>query len=76
MQDVYMVFSGMIGPDQAEVRLSFNPLVWWVWYGGMVMAIGGLIVMWPQAEKTRQGGYVTVLRPGSEAPVPVGAGAS
>lgn len=76
MQDVYMVFSGMIGPDQAEVRLSFNPLVWWVWYGGMVMAIGGLIVMWPQAEKKRQGGYVTVLRPGSEAPVPVGAGAS
>jgi hypothetical protein len=41
----------------------------------MVMAIGGLIVMWPQAEKKRQGGYVTVLRPGSEAPVPVGAGA-
>ena len=76
MQDVYMVFSGMIGPDQAEVRLAFNPLVWWVWYGGMVMAIGGLIVMWPQAEKKRQGGYVTVLRPGAEVQVPVGAGAS
>ena len=76
MQDVYLVFSGMIGPDQAEMRLSFNPLVWWVWYGGMVMAIGGMIVMWPQAEKKRQGGYVTVLRPGSEAQVPVGAGVS
>jgi cytochrome c-type biogenesis protein CcmF len=76
MQDVYLVFSGMIGPDQAEMRLSFNPLVWWVWYGGMVMAIGGLIVMWPQAEKKRQGGYVTVLTPGAETLVPASATAS
>ena len=76
MQDVYLVFSGMIGPDQAEMRLAFNPLVWWVWYGGMVMAIGGLIVMWPQAEKKRQGGYVTVLTPGAETLSPVGAGAA
>jgi hypothetical protein len=28
------------------------------------MAIGGLIVMWPQADKRReQSGYVAVLRP-------------
>jgi len=36
----------------------------WVWLGGMCMAVGGLIVMWPQAERRRkQGGYVTTLRP-------------
>ncbi|MCU0618738.1 MAG: hypothetical protein MUF40_02370, partial [Gemmatimonadaceae bacterium] len=62
----------------AELRLSFNPLVWWVWYGGIIMAIGGIIVMWPQAERAKQGGYVTQLAPehaGAASPEPVGAGA-
>ena len=30
--------------ETAELRISFNPLVVWVWIGGMIMAIGGLIV--------------------------------
>lgn len=80
MMDVYLVFAGMTGEDTAELRLSFNPLVWWVWYGGIVMAIGGLIVMWPQAERARQGGYVTQLAPehagASPTPAPVGAGSA
>jgi len=72
MQDVYVVLAGMTGEDVAEVRISFNPLVWWVWYGGMIMAVGGLIVMWPQAERTRpQSGYAAVLKP---QPEQVGAG--
>jgi cytochrome c-type biogenesis protein CcmF len=62
-QDVYLVLAGVIG-DRAEVRINFNPLVVWVWYGGVLMAIGGLIVMWPQAERARQGGYVAELAPG------------
>ena len=28
---------------------TFNPLVVWVWAGGFVMMVGGLIVMWPAA---------------------------
>jgi len=36
----------------------------WVWNGGLLMAIGGLIVMWPVSERRRrQGGYVTELTP-------------
>ena len=31
--------------------------------GGILMALGGLIVMWPQSERKRQGGYVTELTP-------------
>ena len=63
-QDVYVVLAGVTGEDTAELRITFNPLVWWVWYGGIVMAIGGLIVMWPQAARARaQGGYVAVLGP-------------
>lgn len=65
-QDVYLVFAGSVG-DRAEMRINFNPLVVWVWYGGMLMAVGGLIVMWPQSERRRQSGYVTELVPGVEA---------
>lgn len=61
-QDIYLVLTGTIG-DSAEVRINFNPLVVWVWWGGMVMAIGGLIVMWPQAERRREAGYGAELVP-------------
>ena len=63
-QDVYVVLSGVSAGEAAEVRITFNPLVEWVWYGGMIMALGGLIVMWPQAERARkQSGYVAELPP-------------
>ncbi|MEO7999760.1 MAG: cytochrome c-type biogenesis CcmF C-terminal domain-containing protein, partial [Gemmatimonadaceae bacterium] len=55
-QDVYMVFAGQPTPDSVAISIWFNPLVVWVWIGGIVMAFGGLIVMWPQAtSRTRQG---------------------
>ena len=61
-EDVYVVFTGQPG-ETAEIRITFNPLVWWVWYGGMIMALGGLIVMWPQADRARaQSGYAAGMR--------------
>ena len=63
-QDVYLVFVGTPGEQIAEVNIRFNPLVWWVWFGGIVMTIGGLIVLWPQAQRRRaHGGYAAVLEP-------------
>jgi len=59
-----VVLAGVRGDGSAEVRVTFNPLVRWVWTGGALMAIGGLIVMWPAADKRRaQSGYVATLRP-------------
>jgi cytochrome c-type biogenesis protein CcmF len=73
-QDVYVVLAGVRNSDTAELRISFNPLVVWVWAGGFVMMIGGLIVMWPQAERRRaQAGYVAVMRPATAGGEPVGA---
>jgi hypothetical protein len=40
--------------------------VWWVWLGGIVLGVGALIVMWPQAERRaarRESGYVAQLEP-------------
>ncbi|NUR19425.1 MAG: heme lyase CcmF/NrfE family subunit, partial [Gemmatimonadaceae bacterium] len=41
-EDTYIVLAGVTGDETAELRINFNPLVWWVWYGGAIMAIGGL----------------------------------
>jgi cytochrome c-type biogenesis protein CcmF len=65
-QDTYVVLAGVTNGEAAELRITFNPLVIWVWIGGVLMTIGGLIVMWPQAERRRaQSGYVSVLQPAS-----------
>jgi cytochrome c-type biogenesis protein CcmF len=63
-QDVYVVLAGVRGADGAEVRVTFNPLVRWVWLGGALMALGGLVVMWPAAERQRArvGAGVRVVR--------------
>ncbi len=64
-QDVYLVLAGVV-QGRAEVRINFNPLVVWVWHGGILVALGGLIVMWPQSRRRRQGGYVAELAPQAE----------
>lgn len=68
--DTYIVLAG-VRDDTAEIRITFNPLVVWVWVGGALMALGGVIVMWPQAERRRQPGYATQLRPATAEPAGV-----
>jgi cytochrome c-type biogenesis protein CcmF len=47
-EDVYVVFAGAVnGTEEAVYRFNLNPLVWWVWYGGVVLVLGGLVTMWP-----------------------------
>jgi cytochrome c-type biogenesis protein CcmF len=65
-EDLYIVLAGVVnGTEQAVYRFTINPLVWWVWYGGMVVALGGLIVMWPGggaiAVRRAQAGYAVKL---------------
>src|SRR5213595_2577313 len=64
-EDLYVVLAGLVnGTEQAVFRFTINPLVWWVWYGGMIVALGGLIVMWPggsPAAKRAQAGYAVRL---------------
>jgi cytochrome c-type biogenesis protein CcmF len=76
-EDVYIVLAGVREDESAEIRVTFNPLVRWVWLGGGLMAIGGLIVMWPQSRRRRlQGGYAAVMEPtevAEPAPALVGA---
>src|SRR5207237_99918 len=65
-EDLYVVLGGVVnGTEQAVFRFTINPLVWWVWYGGVVLVLGGLVVMWPgggsPALKRVQAGYAVRL---------------
>jgi cytochrome c-type biogenesis protein CcmF len=63
-QDVYVVLAGVRDEQTAEIRITFNPLVRWLWLGGGLMALGGIVVMWPQAERRRvQSGYAVAMPP-------------
>ncbi len=47
-EDLYIVFAGAVnGTEEAVYRFNLNPLVWWVWFGGFVLVLGGLVTMWP-----------------------------
>ena len=56
-EDLYITFAGSVGgTEEAVYRFTLNPLVWWVWFGGFVLALGGLVTMWP-------GGGATLVSP-------------
>ena len=70
--DLYVVLAGLVdGTEQAVFRFTINPLVWWVWFGGFVLVIGGLIVLWPGGAAVAvkgpasraQAGYAVKLEP-------------
>ncbi len=54
LEDLYIVFGGAVGnSEEAVYRFTINPLVWWVWYGGAILVLGGVIVMWPGSGPTK-----------------------
>jgi len=49
-EDIYVVFAGSVeGTEEAVYRFTLNPLVWWVWFGGVILVIGGMVTMWPSS---------------------------
>jgi cytochrome c-type biogenesis protein CcmF len=47
-EDLYIVYAGSVeGTEEAVYRFTINPLVVWVWIGGVVLIFGGIITMWP-----------------------------
>jgi cytochrome c-type biogenesis protein CcmF len=67
-EDLYIVYAGSVnGTEEAVYRFNINPLVWWVWFGGFVLALGGILAMWPgggptgPAPRRAQAGYEVTL---------------
>jgi cytochrome c-type biogenesis protein CcmF len=41
-------------PPAANFRVNVNPLVSWIWVGGAIAVLGGLIAIWPAPEARRR----------------------
>jgi cytochrome c-type biogenesis protein CcmF len=41
-------------PPAANFRVNVNPLVTWIWVGGAIAVIGGLVAIWPAPEARRR----------------------
>jgi cytochrome c-type biogenesis protein CcmF len=52
-EDLYMVFGGMTDENKATVQLYLNPLVRWVWLGGITMFFGTIITMVPNKRELK-----------------------
>jgi len=59
LDDLYVVLAGWQPDGSANLFVFVNPLVMWLWVGGIVLLIGALITLWPEAEPAR----VPVARP-------------
>jgi cytochrome c-type biogenesis protein CcmF len=60
-EDFYMLMVNWepTSADAATFRVYLNPLVNWVWFGGIIFIIGTLIAAWPDPKEE----MVTVTRP-------------
>jgi len=46
-EDLYVILVGWNEEGAAAFKVLVNPLVIWIWIGGGVLVIGGLIAFWP-----------------------------
>jgi len=51
LEDLYVILVGWDKKGTTAFKVMVNPLVNWIWIGGSVMVIGGLIAFWPGQQK-------------------------
>ncbi len=52
LTDLYVVLTDWTGAAQATIRVFVNPLVSLVWYGGIVMLLGGVVCWLPERRRS------------------------
>ena len=46
-EDLYVILTGYNRDGRASFRALVNPLVAWLWAGGLVVTVGALLAIWP-----------------------------
>jgi len=46
-RDVYVVLVGLTPDGLARISVFINPMMMWIWVGGLLMLVGSLIAVWP-----------------------------
>ncbi|GAC1382237.1 MAG: heme lyase CcmF/NrfE family subunit [Ktedonobacteraceae bacterium] len=58
LTDVYVFLDDWKGKSEARIRVFINPLTPLVWYGGMLMLLGGIICWWPERRRNIVRGHI------------------
>ncbi len=48
LEDIYVILIGWEEDGTTAFKVLVNPLVSWIWIGGIVVVLGGLIAFWPE----------------------------
>jgi cytochrome c-type biogenesis protein CcmF len=52
--DLYLILSNIGTDGTATFRIIINPMVSWIWAGGVVLLLGAIVTMWPSGRKKRE----------------------
>ena len=47
VEDLYVIFAALNQDESATFKVHINPLVKWLWLGGVVLGLGALLAVWP-----------------------------
>lgn len=53
LRDLYVFLADWNGAGQAAIRVFLTPLVPLIWFGGIMMLLGGIICWWPERRRQR-----------------------
>ncbi|MBI4180394.1 MAG: cytochrome c biogenesis protein CcsA, partial [Chloroflexi bacterium] len=51
LEDLYVILVGWDADGTTAFKVLVNPLVMWIWIGGIVVVLGGLVAFWPERQK-------------------------
>ncbi|MGH7807504.1 MAG: heme lyase CcmF/NrfE family subunit [Thermodesulfobacteriota bacterium] len=52
--DLYVILANFDSSGTASFRAMVNPMVSWIWAGGVVLLLGAIVTMWPSAKEIRE----------------------
>jgi cytochrome c-type biogenesis protein CcmF len=52
-RDIWINLAGLSENGVATVNVFINPLVSWIWTGGMILLLGSVVAGWPHARRSR-----------------------
>lgn len=50
-EDLYIIFAGLTSKNTVSLSIYINPLIFWLWFGGLIFILGSIIAMIPQKRR-------------------------
>ena len=51
LEDLYIILAGWGEDGATAFRVMVYPMIMWIWIGGWLMMLGGLIAFWPEGQR-------------------------